>query len=187
MPAGVNGMVTDDVFVAGDVARIPHPLYGYAFLSLEHWENAAAQARIAAHNMAGAGTTRWPHLSVPAFWSTQFGHNIKSVGVPSIADEVAVVQGSTEERRFVAAYGRHGRLVAAVAFDQAMWLDHYARLIEQAAPSPPSSATVGAGGPVPVHPAGFPDRAASSHDATVVVTGHEPSTRRARLREGAPL
>lgn len=27
----VNGLVTDDVFVAGDVARIPHPLYAYTF------------------------------------------------------------------------------------------------------------------------------------------------------------
>ena len=29
----------------------PHPLYGYQFLSLEHWENAVAQAKVVAHNM----------------------------------------------------------------------------------------------------------------------------------------
>ena len=50
----VRGIVTDDVFVAGDVARSPHPLFGYQFLSLEHWGNAVAQAETAAHNMISA-------------------------------------------------------------------------------------------------------------------------------------
>ena len=50
----VNGLVTDDVFVAGDVARAPHPMFGYQFLALEHWGNAVSQAEIAAHNMVSA-------------------------------------------------------------------------------------------------------------------------------------
>ena len=33
----INAIVTDDVFVAGDVARFPHPLFDYHFLALEHW------------------------------------------------------------------------------------------------------------------------------------------------------
>jgi hypothetical protein len=85
-------------------------LDGDEFLALEHWGNAVGQAEVAAHNMVHAETARWPHLAVPEFWSTQFGHNIKSVGVPGFADQVAIVQGSAEERRFVAAYGhRDGR------------------------------------------------------------------------------
>ncbi|CAM5625840.1 Pyridine nucleotide-disulfide oxidoreductase OS=Streptomyces antimycoticus OX=68175 GN=hcaD_1 PE=4 SV=1 [Streptomyces antimycoticus] len=51
----VRGIVADDVFVAGDVARSPHPLFGYQFLSLEHWGNAVAQAEVAAHNMICPG------------------------------------------------------------------------------------------------------------------------------------
>jgi NADPH-dependent 2,4-dienoyl-CoA reductase/sulfur reductase-like enzyme/ferredoxin len=183
----VNGLVMDDVFVAGDVARTPHPLFAYTFLALEHWGNAVAQARVAAHNMVSVETARWPHLAVPEFWSTQFGHNIKSVGVPSFADQLAIVQGSIEERRFVAVYGHRGRLVAAVAFNQAMWLDHYKNLIEEAAPFPPGDATVGPAAPRQVVPADFPDRALPSHDATVVVTGHEPSERRARFVREQPL
>ncbi len=50
----LNGVVTDDVFAAGDVARFPHPVYGYQFLALEHWGNAVAQAQVAAHNMISA-------------------------------------------------------------------------------------------------------------------------------------
>jgi NADPH-dependent 2,4-dienoyl-CoA reductase/sulfur reductase-like enzyme/ferredoxin len=177
----VNGLVSDDVFVAGDVARAPHPLFAYQFLALEHWGNAVAQAEVAAHNMVSTETARWPHLAVPEFWSTQFGHNIKSVGVPGFADQVAVVQGSVEDRRFVAAYGHRGRVVAAVSFNRAMWLDFYKDLIEEAAHFPPAYSLVDAAVPVRVLPAEFPDQAVPTHDATVVVTGHEPSERRARF------
>lgn len=176
-----NGLVTDDVFVAGDVARAPHPAFGYQFLALEHWGNAVAQAEVAAHNMISDEASRWPHLSMPIFWSTQFGTEIKSVGVPSIADQVVVTQGSVPERRFVAAYGRRGRLVGAVTFNQAKWLEFYQRHIELAAPFPPAFHTVDQ--PADLRPvdAGFPAQPIPTQDATVVLTGHDPSERRATL------
>jgi NADPH-dependent 2,4-dienoyl-CoA reductase/sulfur reductase-like enzyme/ferredoxin len=172
----INGVVTDDVFVAGDVARFPHPVYGYQFLALEHWGNAVAQAEVAAHNMISAQGERWPYLALPEFWSTQFGTEIKSVGVPTYADHVVITQGSVAERRFVAVYGCHGRITAAVGFNQAKWLEFYERLIDQAAPFPPSWRTVDE--PADTRPvaAGVPDP--PTPDATVVVTGREPSERR---------
>jgi NADPH-dependent 2,4-dienoyl-CoA reductase/sulfur reductase-like enzyme len=174
-----NGVVSDDVFAAGDVARFPHALFGYQFLALEHWGNAVAQAEIAAHNMVSPESERWPHLSVPVFWSAQFGTNIKSVGVPSTADEVVVTQGSIEKRRFVAVYGREGRIVAAVSFDQAKWLDFYRGLIESGAPFPPRMRTVDQPVARPLR-AEFPERI-PAHSSTVVVTGHAPNERRAVL------
>ncbi|WP_030452457.1 FAD-dependent oxidoreductase [Herbidospora cretacea] len=167
----LNGLVLDDVFVAGDIARFPHPLYQYQFMTLEHWGNAVAQAEIAAHNMISDQAHRWPHLAVPVFWSSQFGVNIKSVGVPTFADQVVVTQGSTAERRFVAAYGYQGRMTAAVTFDQGMWLEFYQRRIEQAAPLPQGD----------VRPARVPERLSASAEATVVVTGHDPAERRVSL------
>lgn len=53
--SNMYGIVTDDVFVAGDVSRFPHPLFGYRMLSLEHWGNAVEQAQVAAHNMVSPG------------------------------------------------------------------------------------------------------------------------------------
>jgi NADPH-dependent 2,4-dienoyl-CoA reductase/sulfur reductase-like enzyme len=176
-----NGLVTDDIFVAGDVARFPHPVYEYQFLSLEHWGNAITQARVAAHNMISAASDRWPHLSLPVFWSAQFGTNIKSVGVPTFADEVAITQGSIADRRFVAAYGYRGRLTAAVTFDQAMSLEFYQGLIEQAAPFPPDFDMVGRPAKIQVVPAEIPSRISATQGATVVVTGHNPDERRATL------
>jgi hypothetical protein len=176
----VSGLVLDDVFVAGDVARFPHPLFDYEFLALEHWGNAITQAEIAAHNMLSAETERWPHLAMPTFWSTQFGTSIKSVGVPSFSDRVVITQGSLAERRFVAVYGRGERVTAAVAFDHAKWLDFYEGLIDAAAPFPPAFRTVDhAVAEAPV-PSDFPERGVPTHGASVVVTGREPSERRAR-------
>ncbi len=174
----INAIVNDDVFVAGDVARFPHPLYHYQFLALEHWGNAVEQADVAAHNMICAPAERRPHVSVPSFWSTQFGVNIKSVGVPSAADEVALTQGSFVDARFIATYGKDGQMVAAVAFNQAKWLETYQRLIEQAAPFPPQFRLADQpaySGPVP---AAFPDATISTYEATVVLTGHDPNEQR---------
>jgi NADPH-dependent 2,4-dienoyl-CoA reductase/sulfur reductase-like enzyme len=174
----INAIVVDDVFVAGDVARFPAPLFDYQFLALEHWGNAVEQGQVAAHNMICVPVDRRPHVAVPAFWSSQFGVNIKSVGVPSAADEVMIAQGSLDEARFVAAYGNDGRVVAAVAFNQAKWLEAYRRLIEQAAPFPPDQRGVDQPTSAAPVPAAFPDPRAPSFDATVVLTGHNPNEQR---------
>ncbi|WP_343950863.1 NAD(P)/FAD-dependent oxidoreductase [Nonomuraea longicatena] len=183
----VNGLVTEDIFVAGDVARAPHPLFGYRFLSLEHWGNAVEQAEIAAHNMVSPGPRRRPHLWVPAFWSAQFGVNIKSVGVPPMGEELVVTQGALSEHRFVAVYGFQGRVIAAVGFDQGRWLEFYQGLIESAAPFPPEFATVDRppDGRRPV-PADFPDPSLPSHGPTVTVSGYAPNERRVTFTPARP-
>ncbi|MFD7455942.1 MULTISPECIES: NAD(P)/FAD-dependent oxidoreductase [unclassified Streptomyces] len=174
-----RGIVTDDIYAAGDVARCPHPLFGYQFLSLEHWGNAVSQADIAAHNMLSESTDRLPHMEVPAFWSSQFGVNIKSVGVPSLGTELLVTQGSLEDHRFVAVYGYQGRVIGAVAFDHARWLPFYQELIERTAPFPPQFPTVDrrSDGQRPVA-ADFPDPSVPTHGPTVTLSGYSPADRR---------
>ncbi len=77
--------------------------------------------------MICAGPDRRPHLWLPMFWSSQFGVNIKSVGVPSLGDKLVVAQGALDDERFVAVYGYRGRVIAAVAFDGARWLGRHVR------------------------------------------------------------
>ncbi|MCX4824724.1 FAD-dependent oxidoreductase [Streptomyces sp. NBC_01142] len=175
----VRGIVTDDVFVAGDVARSPHALFGYQFLSLEHWGNAVAQAEIAAHNMISASSDRRPHLWVPAFWSSQFGVSIKSVGVPSLGEEILIAQGSLAERRFAGVYGYQGRVIAAVTFDHTKWLEFYQRMIESAAPFPPTFPMVDRR-PEGLRPvsADFPDPSVPTHGPSVTLSGYSPTDRR---------
>ncbi|MFC9283342.1 NAD(P)/FAD-dependent oxidoreductase [Streptomyces collinus] len=171
-----RGIVTDDVFVAGDVARSPHALFGYQFLSLEHWGNAVAQAETAAHNMICRGADRRPHLWTPAFWSSQFRVNIKSVGVPPMGDQIMITQGSLAERRFVGVYGYQGRMIAAVSFDNNRWLEFYRRQIERGAPFPVEFPTMDRRpeGRQPV-PADFPDPSLPTHGPTVTLSGYSPA------------
>ncbi|MFB0626587.1 NAD(P)/FAD-dependent oxidoreductase [Streptomyces sp. AB3(2024)] len=175
----IRGIVTDDIYVAGDVARSPHALFGYQFLSLEHWGNAVAQAETAAHNMLSESADRRPHLWVPAFWSSQFGVNIKSVGVPSMGTEILISQGSRAERRFTGVYGYQGRVIGAVTFDQSRWLQFYERLIEETAPFPPPFTTVDRRpeGNRPM-PADFPDPSVPTHGPTITLSGYSPADRR---------
>jgi NADPH-dependent 2,4-dienoyl-CoA reductase/sulfur reductase-like enzyme len=178
----INGVVTDNIFVAGDVARAPHVLYEYEFLSLEHWDNAVSGAQVAANNMVNLETGRRPHLPLPSFWSAQFGVNIKSVGVCSFGDEIVFTQGSVKDRRFAAAYGYRGRIVGAVTFDHGKWLPYYGALIERSAPFPPPPPGFDQPADTQPMPARFPDPRVPTAFPDVVLTGHDPTSRGAVFR-----
>lgn len=123
------------IFVAGDVARFPHPLYGRR-VALEHWEHAVAQGAYAGARMAGAEAAG-PYGTVPAFWSAQGDLNIKSIGLTDGADALVIAQGAPKAGRFLALYGRQGICIAAVSFDMARWLPAYTEAIGRKAPFPP--------------------------------------------------
>ena len=178
----INGVVTDHIFVAGDVARAPHVLYDYEFLALEHWDNAVFGAEVAANNMINLEVGRRPHLPLPSFWSGQFGVNIKSVGVCSYGDEIVFTQGSPADRRFAAAYGRKGRIVGAVTFNHGKWLPYYAEMIERSAPFPPPPPGCDQPADSDVMPARFPDPREPAGLPDVVLTGHDPTSRGAEFR-----
>jgi 3-phenylpropionate/trans-cinnamate dioxygenase ferredoxin reductase subunit len=170
------------VFVAGDGARAPHVLYEYQFMAIEHVDAAVLGAQTAAHNMVHLEMGRRPHLPLPQFWSGQFGVNIKGVGVCSFGDEIVFTQGSVEDLRFAAAFGKNGRIVGALTFNHGKWLPYYADLIERSAPFPPpppgydvptNSVPMSARFGDPRAPTGIPD---------VVLTGHDPTSRGAEFR-----
>ncbi|MCX4196235.1 NAD(P)/FAD-dependent oxidoreductase [Methylobacterium organophilum] len=125
------------IYAAGDVARWPNPLTGSRPVTVEHWGNAVDQARHAAANMLAPATGQIPYGHLPSFWSSQFGLNIKLAGLTEGADALAIVQGSRASHRFLAVYGRAGRTVAALAFDQARWLPAYAEAVAAGASFPP--------------------------------------------------
>lgn len=180
------GMTLDEIFVAGDVARFPHPLFEFEFVTLEHWGNAVDQAATAAHNMLAGPGDRRPYLHVPNFWSNQFGLNIKSVGVPSFADQAVITQGSLESKRFVMAFGHKGRVCAAVTVNEPKWLELYERLIAAGAPFPP--VLEGISKPEVSEPMDpdFPDRPEPDSEPYIVLTGHRPSDVTATLVHPKP-
>ncbi len=66
------------------------------------------------------------------------------------------------------------------SFNHAKWVEFYQRLIEQAAPFPPAFSVAGHREPACPVPAAFPDPLVPSHEATVILTGHDPDERRVR-------
>lgn len=123
------------IAAAGDVAQFPHPLYDGRRVALEHWGHAAAQGAHAARLLTGHGAG--PYDEVPAFWSSQGGVTIKSVGLTEGADSLVIAQGDPKTGRFLALYGRAGRCIAAVSFDSVRWLPAYAEMVAVRAPFPP--------------------------------------------------
>ncbi|MGH7910836.1 MAG: NAD(P)/FAD-dependent oxidoreductase [Candidatus Dormibacteraceae bacterium] len=171
-----EGIVTDDVYAAGDVARWPDSRWGGALLTVEHWSNAVEQARTAAHNMVCAPSERRAHHPEMTFWSNQFGSNIKSVGLPAGADQIAVTQGSTGSASFAVVYGKEGRVVAAVTVNAPRYLDGYAALIGK--PFPPQVNAADAPDPIEVLPADFPTPGERTNSPTATSTGPGPTSGR---------
>jgi 3-phenylpropionate/trans-cinnamate dioxygenase ferredoxin reductase subunit len=132
--------------------------------------------------MVSLEADRRPHLPLPAFWSGQFGVNIKGVGVGPFGDEIVITQGSVKDRRFAAAYGRRGRIVAAVTFNHGKWLEYYGALIERSAPFPPPAPGYDQAGDMKPIPARFPDPRVPTAVPDVVLTGHDPTERGAEYR-----
>jgi 3-phenylpropionate/trans-cinnamate dioxygenase ferredoxin reductase subunit len=118
-----NGVVCDaacraapQVVAAGDVARWPNRRFGEV-MRVEHWDNAIAMGTHAAQSLL-AGSAAVPYEPVPWFWSDQYDRKIQLAGRAGPEDEVEVVSGSVEERRFVALYGRGGVVVGVLGMSQ---------------------------------------------------------------------
>jgi 3-phenylpropionate/trans-cinnamate dioxygenase ferredoxin reductase subunit len=133
-----NGVVCDEtllaapgVTAAGDVCRWPNPLFDGELMRLEHWTNAAEQGVAVAARLLADDADAAPFAPVPFVWSDQYETKIQVAGHVRGDDDIEVVDGSLEERTFVAAVGRAGRLVGAVAFSRPRVLMQYRRLIAE--------------------------------------------------------
>jgi NADPH-dependent 2,4-dienoyl-CoA reductase/sulfur reductase-like enzyme len=134
-----NGLVvdstlhaTDDVLAAGDVARWPD-LKNAKTVRAEHWTNAAEQGAAAARSLLAGRDTAESFITVPYIWSDQYDVKIQVLGDPGPDDTVEIVDGSLEEGRFVAVYGRSGSLSAAVGFGRPRQLMGFRPLLSDGA------------------------------------------------------
>jgi 3-phenylpropionate/trans-cinnamate dioxygenase ferredoxin reductase component len=115
-----NGILADelcrasapDVYVAGDVANILHPLFGR--VRVEHYNNAEKQGTAAAKSMLGSTA---PYDYIYSFWSDQYEHKIEYVGYVATWDEF-VIRGSLDEGKLVGFYLVDGVVRAAVGLDR---------------------------------------------------------------------
>jgi NADPH-dependent 2,4-dienoyl-CoA reductase/sulfur reductase-like enzyme len=134
-----NGVLCDEtclaapgIVAAGDVARWPNRRFDEV-MRVEHWDNAIEQGAHAAKRLLAGDTDAGREMAyepVPWFWSDQYDAKIQLAGRSMPHDEVRVVQGSTDERRFVAAYRRGDRIIGILGFGRPRAVMDGRRLIE---------------------------------------------------------
>jgi 3-phenylpropionate/trans-cinnamate dioxygenase ferredoxin reductase subunit len=131
-----NGVECDETCLAapgvvacGDVASWPNPLFGGERMRLEHWTNATEQAVHAAERLL-TGVAK-PFAPVPFVWSDQYDCKIQSVGRIDAGDDIEIVHGDLASRKFVALFGRGGRLRGALGFSQPRHVMQYRRMLSE--------------------------------------------------------
>ena len=136
-----DGVVCDEtclaapgIVAAGDVARWPNPLFDGERMRVEHWTNATEQGVAAARRLlVDDPRAAEAFAPVPFVWSDQYDVKIQVVGSIRGDDEVAIADGSLDEHRFVALFGRGGRLVGALGFSRPRVVMQYRKLIAERA------------------------------------------------------
>lgn len=134
-----TGLAAPGVVAAGDVARWPSRRFA-CLLRVEHWDNAIAmgehaasrllaEARGAAHAGGDAGAEAYD--PVPWFWSDQYDRKLQLAGLAAGADEMALVDGSLDERRFAVIYRRGDRIGGVLAMNRPRLVVTYRALIER--------------------------------------------------------
>ena len=133
-----NGVVCDDklfakegIVSAGDIARwIWRHDGGEELIRIEHWQ-VAAEAGVAAARSLVAGRSDAPSfVPVPYFWSDQYGLRFQVLGNPGGDDDVEITEGSLGEGKFVALFGRAGRLRAVMAIGKPRQLMGFRPLLQ---------------------------------------------------------
>lgn len=119
-----------NVVAAGDVVRWDNALFGES-MRVEHWTNAVEQANASVERLlAGPGHSE-AFCPVPYFWSDQYDVKIQFAGRARSDDEVIVVDGSVEDRKFLALFGREGKLRGVLGFNRPAQVIRYRRMIAE--------------------------------------------------------
>lgn len=121
-----------NVVAAGDVARWHNPLFDET-MRVEHWTNATEQADAAVDRLLD-GEAAPPYAPVPYFWSDQHGLKIQFAGRARPGDDMRLVDGSLEERRFVMVYEREKRVVGVLGVNRPRLVMKWRRSIREGEP-----------------------------------------------------
>ncbi len=107
-----------DVYVVGDIARFPNPMFDDVPRRVEHWniptDTGKRAGAVLGGWLAGDSTAAaQPFAPMPSFWSNQFDIKLQAYGLPGLADEVTILEGDLAGEVAVGYY-RAGKLVGVV-------------------------------------------------------------------------
>jgi NADPH-dependent 2,4-dienoyl-CoA reductase/sulfur reductase-like enzyme len=132
-----DGSARDDVYVVGDVARFPNPLFDDVPRRIEHWniptDTGKRAAQVLAARLADDGSyervSAERFAPMPAFWSIQLDIDLQAYGLPGLGDgEMRLLEGELDGD-FVAGYYRGGELVGVVGQGMKAALLPYRKII----------------------------------------------------------
>ena len=126
-----GGGIAPGIFAVGDALRWHHPGYGES-IRIEHWTHATESADAVAAAIL-AGDEAPAYAPIPYFWSDQFEVKIQYAGRAQPTDEMRIVDGAVEERRFVALYGRENRITGVLGFSRPRLVMKYRRMMRDGA------------------------------------------------------
>ena len=116
----------DGVYALGDCARWHNSHYPER-PRFEHWTSAVEQSSVVARRIVHGSAEDF--APVPYVWTDQFDLRIAIAGEIRDGDEMQVCHGKLDEDRFLALFGRGGRLVAAVGFKRHRQLNACRKMI----------------------------------------------------------
>lgn len=133
-----NGVLTDGYLriidapipavAVGDIARHPNALFPGETLRIEHWNMPTEMGKFAGNTLAtllrdaepSGGTFR----GLPSFWSDQYSLQLQSFGIPGIAQEYRLVEGTYDDACIVE-YHNHSGLVGVIGVNRTAELASY--------------------------------------------------------------
>ena len=124
----------DGVFAAGDVANIPLPLHVTAGKRMRqpigHWPIAQMTGKIAALNILKKNV---PFASVPFFWTTMYGTNLRYCGFNTTGStKNVIIHGDLSKHKFVAYFlddSSEERVMAVATMGMDPLASHFGELV----------------------------------------------------------
>jgi NADPH-dependent 2,4-dienoyl-CoA reductase/sulfur reductase-like enzyme len=118
VPTGATGATPlPDVWAVGDVSAWPAHDTGTP-RPVEHWTSAVEQSAVVAGNLLRPAGERRRHEPLPYVWTDHYGIRFQQLGGYRPGDDARLLSGSTEERNFVLAYVRDGRVTGTLTADR---------------------------------------------------------------------
>jgi 3-phenylpropionate/trans-cinnamate dioxygenase ferredoxin reductase subunit len=138
-----EGVALDDVYVVGDIARFPNPMFDGVPRRIEHWNiptdtGKRAGAVLAAY-LADDGSfndvVAKPFAPMPSFWSNQFEIKLQAYGLLGLAtdDDIRVLEGDLADQVAVG-YFRNDQLVGVLGIGMKAALLPYRKQIAEGGP-----------------------------------------------------
>lgn len=121
---------TEDVMVAGDVARWPNLRFDNVPRRVEHWLNAVESGRAAAENLLAGRAAATPFTPLPRAWSTIYDVRLQMAGMPSLGKDTVSLSEN------VTGFLDNGRLVGVCSWDRPLAMLRWRDELERSLPVP---------------------------------------------------